>query len=92
MQSWFVMSNRLPPLQTLRAFEATGRLLSMALAAAELNVTPGAVSRQIQTLEEDLGVALFRRMTRRITLTEDGTALHQAVSRALAELRREAGR
>lgn len=86
------MAARPPPLQTLRAFEAAGRLLSMALAAAELNVTPGAISRQIQTLEEDLGVALFRRMTRRIVLTEEGTALHQVVGRALAELTREAER
>lgn len=86
------MSVRPPPLQTLRAFEAAGRLLSMALAAAELNVTPGAVSRQIQTLEDDLGVALFRRMTRRIALTEEGVRLHQVVSRSLAELAREAER
>jgi LysR family glycine cleavage system transcriptional activator len=86
------MPVRPPPLQTLRAFEAAGRLLSMALAAAELNLTPGAVSRQIQTLEDDLGVALFRRITRRIALTEEGTALHQVVSRALAELTREAER
>lgn len=86
------MPVRPPPLQTLRAFEAAGRLLSMALAAAELNVTPGAVSRQIRTLEEDLGVALFRRMTRRISLTQEGTALHQVVSRTLAELTREAER
>ncbi|MEO1975123.1 MAG: LysR substrate-binding domain-containing protein [Paracoccaceae bacterium] len=81
-----------PPLQTLRAFEATGRLLSMALAAAELNVTPGAVSRQIRTLEDDLGVRLFRRMTRSLALTEEGAALHQVVSRSLAELTREAER
>src|SRR3546814_9941046 len=80
------MPIRLPPLQTLRAFEAAGRLLSMSLAAAELHVTPGAVSRQIRALEEDLGIALFRRMTRRIALTEDGAALHQVVGRALAEL------
>lgn len=86
------MPVRPPPLQTLRAFEAAGRLLSMALAAQELNVTPGAISRQIQTLEEDVGVVLFRRMTRRITLSEEGMALHQVVSRALAELTREAER
>lgn len=86
------MSARPPPLQTLRAFEAAGRLLSMALAAAELNVTPGAVSRQIQALEDDLGVPLFRRMTRRIALTEEGVGLHQVVSRSLAELTREAER
>lgn len=58
------MPVRSPPLQTLRAFEAAGRLLSMALAAQELKLTPGAVSRQIQTLETDLGTPLFRRMTR----------------------------
>src|SRR3546814_7198416 len=86
------MPIRLPPLQTLRAFEAAGRLLSMSLAAAELHVTPGAVSRQIRALEEDLGIALFRRMTRRIALTEDGAALHQVVGRALAELAYEADR
>ena len=86
------MAARPPPLQTLRAFEAAGRLLSMALAAQEMNVTPGAISRQIQTLEDDLGVALFRRMTRRIALTEEGVGLHQVVSRALAELTREAER
>lgn len=86
------MPVRPPPLQTLRAFEAAGRLLSMVLAAQELNVTPGAVSRQIQTLENDLGVALFRRMTRRIALTEEGVGLHQVVSRSLAELTREAER
>jgi LysR family glycine cleavage system transcriptional activator len=73
-------------------FEAAGRLLSMALAAAELNLTPGAISRQIRTLEEDLGAVLFRRMTRRIALTEEGSALHQVVSRALAELTSEAER
>ena len=54
----------LPPLQTLRAFEATGRFRSMALAASELHVTPGAISRQIRALEDDLGVRLFRRTTR----------------------------
>jgi LysR family glycine cleavage system transcriptional activator len=79
-------------LQTLRGFEAAGRLLSMALAAQELNMTPGAISRQIQTLEEDIGTALFRRMTRRIALTEEGTLLHQVVCRTLAELTREAER
>lgn len=86
------MPNRPPPLQTLRAFEASARLLSMAHAAAELHLTPGAVSRQIRTLEEDLGVMLFHRMTRRIALTEAGASLHGVVGRALTELSREAGR
>jgi LysR family transcriptional regulator, glycine cleavage system transcriptional activator len=86
------MFDRLPPLQTLRAFEATGRLLSMTLAAQELNVTQGAVSRHIRTLEDDLGVALFQRLTRRILLTEAGAELLLAVTRVLGELTREAER
>jgi LysR family glycine cleavage system transcriptional activator len=86
------MHSRLPPLQTLRAFEATGRLLSMSQAAAELHVTAGAISRQIRTLEEDLGVVLFRRMAPRIALTEEGVTMHEAVSQALVHLTREADR
>lgn len=50
------MPDLLPPLQTLRAFEATSRRLSMTLAAEELNLTHGAVSRQIKALEYDLWV------------------------------------
>ncbi|MBF5043425.1 transcriptional regulator GcvA [Aggregicoccus sp. 17bor-14] len=86
------MFDRLPPLQTLRAFEATGRLLSMTRAAKELHVTHGAVSRHIKTLEEDLGVALFRRLTRQLVLTEAGAELLVAVTRVLGELTREAER
>jgi LysR family transcriptional regulator, glycine cleavage system transcriptional activator len=84
--------DRLPPLQTLRAFEATGRLMSMTLAAQELHVTHGAVSRHIKTLEEHLGVALFQRLTRRIVLTEAGAEFLLAVTRALGELTRESER
>jgi LysR family transcriptional regulator, glycine cleavage system transcriptional activator len=84
--------NRLPPLQTLRAFEATGRLLSMTLAAEELHVTHGAVSRHIKTLEEHLGVTLFQRLTRRIVLTQAGTEFLRVVTRALGDLAREAER
>lgn len=84
------MFDRLPPLQTLRAFEATARLLSMTLAAEELHVTHGAVSRHIKTLENHLGVPLFRRLTRRIILTDAGTEFHFAVARLLGELTREA--
>lgn len=84
------MPDRLPPLQTLRAFEATGRRLSMTLAAKELHLTHGAVSRQIRTLERHLGVALFHRLTRRIELTDAGLAFFGAVTRLLAELAREA--
>jgi LysR family glycine cleavage system transcriptional activator len=84
--------DRLPPLQTLRAFEAAGRLSSMTLAAEELNVTHGAVSRHIKTLEAHLGVALFERLTRRIVLTEAGAEFLPVVTRNLTELTREAER
>ncbi len=61
---------RLPPLNALRAFEAAARLLSFSKAATELNVTPGAISQQIKTLEAYLGVTLFKRQNRMILLTE----------------------
>ncbi|OCP17471.1 MULTISPECIES: transcriptional regulator GcvA [unclassified Ensifer] len=83
------MAAHLPPLQTLRAFEATGRRLSMTLAAQELHLTHGAVSRQIKALEDYLGVPLFRRLTRRIELTEAGQSYFSTVTRLLSELMRE---
>ena len=64
------MRVRLPPLNALRAFEAAARHASFVKAARELNVTPGAVSRQIKGLEDTLGVALFHRRTRAVELTE----------------------
>ncbi len=69
------MSERLPPLTALRAFEAAARHLSFQAAAAELNVTPAALSFQIKSLEEHLGAPLFRRLNRRVELTEAGQAL-----------------
>ncbi|MEW6631511.1 MAG: transcriptional regulator GcvA [Pseudomonadota bacterium] len=84
------MADLLPPLQTLRAFEATGRRLSMTLAAQELHLTHGAVSRQIKALEDHLGVPLFVRLTRRIEFTEPGKAFFYTVTRLLSELSREA--
>ncbi|HCR1909552.1 TPA: transcriptional regulator GcvA [Enterobacter kobei] len=86
------MFDRLPPLQTLRAFEATGRLSSMTLAAAELHVTHGAISRQIRKLEEHLGVKLFIRLTRQIILTEEGADFHHAITRILGDITRESER
>jgi LysR family glycine cleavage system transcriptional activator len=85
------MLDRLPPLQTLRAFEATARLSSMTL-AAEMHVTHGAISRQIRKLEEHLGMKLFRRLTRQIILTEEGAEFHLAVTRLLSDLLRESER
>jgi LysR family glycine cleavage system transcriptional activator len=63
---------RVPPLNALKAFEATARNLSIKKAAEELNVTSAAVSHQIQRLEESLGVELFRRRYRSIEMTEVG--------------------
>lgn len=69
------MSYRLPPLGALRAFEAASRHLSFKLAAAELHVTPAAISLQIKALEDYLGVALFRRLTRALELTPQALAM-----------------
>ncbi|WP_407278951.1 transcriptional regulator GcvA [Aromatoleum evansii] len=69
------MSYRLPGLALLRTFEAAARHLSFKQAAAELHVTPAAVSQQIKALEDWLGVPLFRRMTRALALTEHGRAM-----------------
>ena len=63
---------RLPPLNAIRVFESCARHLSFKQAAAELFVTPAAVSYQIKTLEEFLGVALFVRENRAILLTPAG--------------------
>jgi LysR family glycine cleavage system transcriptional activator len=80
------MARRLPPLNALRAFEAAGRNLSFTKAAEELNVTQAAVSHQIKTLEDVLGVALFRRMNRQILLTDAGQSLLPAASQAFDSL------
>jgi len=66
---------KLPPLNTLRAFEAAARHLSFARAAEELAVTPTAISHQVRLLEEITGQALFRRRPRPITLTAAGERL-----------------
>ena len=59
---------RLPPLNLLRVFDAAGRHLSFKLAAEELHVTPSAVSHQIKTLEDHLGLLLFHRLNRALEL------------------------
>ena len=68
------MSRRLPPLNALRAFEAAARHLSFTRAAQELNVTQAAISHQVKLLEETLGLPLFRRLNRRLLLTDAGQA------------------
>src|SRR5258706_3076959 len=68
------MIYRLPPLNALRVFEAAARHLSFKEAAAELHITQAAVSHQIKSLEEYLGVDLFRRAGRGVQLTEAAKA------------------
>lgn len=80
---------RLPPLNAVRIFEAAGRLENFSRAAAELNVTPGAVSRQVRKLEDHLGTALFRRAGTEVHLTDEGRDYLKTVEDALRRL--EAG-
>lgn len=80
------MSNRLPPLTALRAFDAAARHMSFAQAAAELNVTPAALSFQIKSLEEHLGAPLFRRLNRAVELTQAGEALASGAAEGFATL------
>lgn len=81
-----MIPGQLPPLGTLRAFEAVARLGSVVRAAAELHVTPGAVSRQVRQLEEALGLLLFERRNRALHLTPAGQALQEACADALGTL------
>src|SRR6187549_4053903 len=66
------MGRRLPPLNALRAFEASARLGSFVAAAAELHVSAAAVSQQVQRLERYLDTRLFNRLARGLVLTEEG--------------------
>src|SRR5438552_9824977 len=68
------MIYRLPPLNALRVFETAARHLSFKEAAQELSITQAAVSHQIKSLEEYLGVELFRRAGRGVQLTEAARA------------------
>ncbi|MBR0664626.1 LysR family transcriptional regulator [Roseomonas hellenica] len=80
---------RLPSLNALRAFEAAARHRSVTRAADELGVTPGAVSRQVRGLEEDLGLVLFSRGPAGLVPTEAGRVLQQSCGGALDRM--EAG-
>ncbi|MEM9318009.1 MAG: transcriptional regulator GcvA [Pseudomonadota bacterium] len=80
------MSDRLPPLTSLRAFDAAARQMSFSKAAEELNVTPAALSYQIKSLEDHLGAPLFRRLNRAVELTEAGEMLAAGVGPAFAAL------
>jgi LysR family glycine cleavage system transcriptional activator len=80
------MARRLPPMNTLPDFEAAARHLSFTKAAEELNVTHGAVSRQVKSLEDYLGVPLFRRLNRALRLTDEGQAYAHSVRELLDSL------
>ena len=76
----------LPPLNALRAFEASARHLSMKEAAAELSVTPGAVSQLVRGLEQRLGTQLFRRGNRSLVLTEAGQNYFAPIRHAFRQI------
>lgn len=78
--------HRLPNLAALRAFEAAARLQNFSRAAEEIHVTHGAISHQVRALEEELGVALFARHGKRLTITAEGLHFAAAVRRALLEI------
>ena len=80
------MKHTLPPLDSLKAFEAAARHLSFSLAADELCITKGAVSYQIRKLEENIDCTLFKRAIRQVYLTDAGQKLYQSTTRLFAEL------
>jgi LysR family glycine cleavage system transcriptional activator len=80
------MSDRLPPMQALRAFEAAARTGSLTRAAELLHVTHGAIGHQIKALESELGVRLVERAGRGVRLTDEGERFAARVRVAFAEL------
>src|ERR1044072_6810887 len=80
--------DRLPPLSSLRAFEAVARRLSFSRAAEDLNVTPGAISQQIRLLEQRLGESLFVRTRRNVALTETAMKMLPEIQAGLEALLR----
>ena len=75
----------LPSLTALAAFEASARHMSFKAAAGELNVTPGAVSRQIKALESELGTPVFERGGKGIVLTAEGEELYAVLARGFSQ-------
>lgn len=80
------MSRQLPSLSALRAFEAAARLGSAKRAAAELSVTPAAISHQVRQLEDELGLALFVRRPRQLLVTPQGQALQRGLTGAFGAM------
>src|SRR5712664_1025585 len=85
-----ISSVDLPSLNALRAFEAAARHLSLTLAGRELHVTQSAISHQVQNLEDELGVELFRRLPRSLRLTPAGEALAAAAREAFGRIEQAA--
>ncbi|MEY5038106.1 MAG: glycine-cleavage system transcriptional activator GcvA 4 [Pseudomonadota bacterium] len=79
-------TRKLPPLNALRAFHAAGRTLSFRAAAEELAVTQGAVAQQVRGLEDHLGLTLFHRVPRGLSLTPEGRSYLAEVSAAFDQL------
>jgi LysR family glycine cleavage system transcriptional activator len=79
---------RIPSLDALRIFVVAARHLSFTEAASELNLTQSAISHRIRSLEEELGIALFKRLTRRLELTSQGSALAHKLDLAIGEIDR----
>jgi LysR family transcriptional regulator, glycine cleavage system transcriptional activator len=86
------MSRQLPALGALKTFEAAARHLSFTKAAGELGVTPAAVSHQVRTLEDQLGLRLFSRTSRVVQLTHAGSILLAGVGEALEGIGRTVAR
>ncbi len=84
------MPDRLPPLNALRAFESAARHLSLAGAAEELHVTPAAISQQIKTLEDHLGVKVFLRLPRGLALTDEAQRCLPTLQRGFSQLQEAA--
>ena len=80
------MAERFPPLNALRAFEVAARHLSFTRAAQELHVTPGAVSHQVKSLEDFLGVQLFHRLPHALDLTQAAHACLPELKQGFASL------
>jgi len=91
MESALVSRSRLPALEASRFFEAASRHASFTKAASELCVTQAAVSHRVQALEAELRVSLFRRLTRRLELTEAGECLAEGVREGLERIVRALG-
>src|SRR5580704_12347670 len=81
-------TDRLPPLNALRAFETVARRLSFARAAEELHVTKAAVAQQVRQLEQEIGAPLVERSGRGLALTESGAAGAAGLAEAFSALAR----